>query len=211
MANKGKYKSVLNKSNHGVFTIEDDDDNVVEIVLNGTTEKNETVDATVPTIPVNSRVSLLGRLWTTLTFAWMKPLLTLGNTRALEQSDLYDLEYPDTSNGIFKIFRKYWNRQMQKEVAKAGSASLSLSFMQAFGFPFISAGFLKLIHDSCLFIGPLLLNALINLLSDPAASPSIGYLYVLGLFLSNLAMSICLRQYFWYDNNKGIFKMIFRA
>ena len=67
----------------------------------------------------------------------------------------------------------------------------------AFGRFFLTAAVLKLVHDSLLFVGPQLLNALINFLNDPSEPMSTGLWYVFGLFTSNLVMSLCLRQYFW--------------
>jgi hypothetical protein len=109
---------------------------------------------------------------------------------------------------VYAIFRQYWTIELQKDrdrKSKKGNAkrqpttaSLSTSFIRAFGAPFAAAGVLKLVHDSCLFVGPLLLNRIIQLLSDPKKSVKIGYYYVFALFLANLLLSLCLRQYFWY-------------
>ena len=61
-----------------------------------------------------------------------------------------------------------------------------------------------MIHDCCLFAGPLLLNKLIFFLNDPAAPRSDGLLIVLGLFVANFIMSMCLRQYFWWCFRVGM-------
>ena len=42
--------------------------------------------------------------WSMLTFSWMQPLLTKGNQRAIEQSDLYKLSYNDSAEGIYSPF-----------------------------------------------------------------------------------------------------------
>lgn len=197
MSKKVQYQSVLNKSNHGSFTIEDEEDDNVEIILNGADEINSR-SGDIPSGQAKlSPFAICGKLWGTITFSWMKPLLELGNLRALVQSDLYELDSADSAIGVFAAFRQQWVNELKKEGKIKGSSSLALAFMNAFGGPFMCAGFLKLVHDSCLFMGPMLLNNLINLLSDPSKPATIGYFYVLGLFLANLAMSICLRQYFW--------------
>lgn len=44
--------------------------------------------------------------------------------------------------------------------------SLIMSMFKAFGVPFALASLLKLIHDICQFMGPFMLEKVINFLSD---------------------------------------------
>ena len=196
-----RYTEILRKSSHGLLegdldgmVIEDDDD--------------EEDLSPIPKFPFKDfSVNTFAYFsWNLLTFAWMKPLLKLGNERPLEQKDLFVLPSSDKAQKIYSRFRELWLQELLKKTAPSinreterghGEPSLARAFVGAFGWPFLAAGFLKLIHDSCLFVGPMLLNSLINLLSDPSRSASDGYYYVLGLFLANFIMSLCLRQYFW--------------
>ena len=82
--------------------------------------------------------------------------------------------------------------------------SFPMALFRSFGTPYMMVGGLKLFHDSCMFVGPLMLNRLIVFLSDPTIPLSTGLYYVLGIFLSNFAMSICLRQYFWWCYRVGM-------
>ena len=144
-------------------------------------------------------------IWSILTFQWMQDLLILGNQRALEASDLYPLLEKDKASYIYKQFKTQWNKQLNKAKSSANKTpSLTYALMSAYGYPFLCAGILKLINDSCQFVGPYLLNKLIKLLSDPTQPSTMGYYYVLGLFLSNVTMSLCLRQYFWWCYRVGL-------
>lgn len=134
-----------------------------------------------------------GELTNFLMFNWLRKLLELGNQRPLEQDDLYDLKRNDRAINIYKIFAKNWKHQLHKT-----KPSLVITFIESYGLPFILVGFLKLIHDICLFLGPYLLNKIIVFLNDTEEPISTGLKYVLYLFLINLIMSLCLRQYFWY-------------
>jgi len=59
--------------------------------------------------------------------------------------------------------------------------SLIRALYNAFGADFLNAGLLKLVHDSCLFVGPQVLNRLIRFLRDENAPMSYGLsLMVLG-------------------------------
>lgn len=155
----------------------------------------------------------------TIIFGWMRPLLKLGSEKALEPDDLYDLLPNDRSNLIYSKFIQAWQVEVNAYLEKKQHAlndsyntastyvtppSLAYSLVKAFGYPFACAGLLKLVSDSCQFIGPLILNRLIRLLSDPSQPSTLGYKYVAILFLSNVVMSLCLRQYFWWCYRVGL-------
>ena len=225
-------------SQHGLFTIDgddDDDDSEEEVVLNdgkeagsgGKTRKerrkhvksdyDETSQTQVPTEKLTI-FTAFSMTWSALTFSWVRPLLTVGNERPLDQSDLYDLAPVDTSRGVYSKFRKYWRQELKKlspsstvgadngaDVrTKMKVPSFPMALFRSFGTPYMMVGGLKLFHDSCMFVGPLMLNRLIIFLSDPSIPLSTGLYYVLGIFLSNFAMSICLRQYFWWCYRVGM-------
>ncbi|RYY82205.1 hypothetical protein EON63_13770 [archaeon] len=186
----GKYTAVHDESSHGkLFTIEDDDVEAsispAEPALDPVTLSHQPVDL--------SRSLTLSSLWSTLTFTWLQDLLTLGNRKPLTLEDLYPLPQKDQSAEIYTGFKQAWQEQLRQ----SASPSLAWSFASSYGRPFLAAGLLKLVHDSCLFLGPLLLNSIISFLSHPEQPLSAGLFCVGGLFFSNLLMSLCLRQYFF--------------
>lgn len=195
-----KYAPVGKKA---TFIIEDDEDDSVEISLQSDSSPSLTksrsssfeviVDGTGIVNPKNLPVAYLESVWNMLTFAWVKPLLELGNSRALEQTDLYDLDREDSAVGVYETFSKKWKSEL-----KTSKPSVAMAYMLAFGGPFVAAGFLKLIHDSCIFISPMMLKHLISFLSDPTQPTSIGVGYVIIIFGANVMMSMCLRQYFYW-------------
>ncbi len=141
--------------------------------------------------------------WTIITFSWMQDLLEIGKQKPLELSDLYYLSHSDSAEGIYKRFKINWIQQMQEffllhdKITKHERPSLVKTFFYTFGKPFAAAAVLKLIHDSALFMGPVLLSKLVQFLDDPSQPMTTGLKYVAYLFLTNLLMSLCLRQYFW--------------
>ena len=139
-------------------------------------------------------------VWNVLTFGWMKSLLHLGNIRALEVTDLMELPLCDRSHCVYHQFAVKW----KKELKSKSQPSLVSTMISAYGFPFACAGLLKLVNDCCIFVGPLILNRLIHLLSTPTESSRLGYIYVFALFASNVLMSLCLRQYFWWCYRVGL-------
>jgi len=183
------------------FSIEDDDD-MDEISFES--HHNMTDRATSSdggSIKLGGVYGCIKLVWSTLTFSWMEPLLTVGNQRPLEKEDLFKLQYRDSADGVYKKFKAGWSRQLQRKDAEP---SITWTFLDAFGTPFLLSGLLKLINDSCMFVGPLLLNRIIHFLNDPHQPLRIGLLYVFGLFVANLLMSLCLRQYFWWCYRVGM-------
>eukprot|EP01031_Cornospumella_fuschlensis_P036378 gene36378-44128_t len=188
----GKYKAVKDESSHGpssVFTIEDDD---VEAPVSPVDPAVEASDRAHQPMDLSQSVSL-GALINTLTFTWLQDLLTLGNQKPLTLEDLYPLPKADQSSEIYAVFQQAWQEQLRNSM----SPSLAWSFASSYGRPFLAAGLLKLVHDSCLFLGPLLLNSIISFLSHPEQPLVYGLYCVAGLFVANLLMSLCLRQYFF--------------
>lgn len=194
-----KYQKINTNSTHGgVFTIEDDDEDLenneseVEIQFRHGKKKSPERSSVQTSHEISGSLSCWS-FWNTITFAWMDELLKKSHEKPLEQTDLHELQPEDRADSIYQRFMQYWEPQLHS----TSSPSLTMTFIQAFGKPFLAAGFLKFIHDTTLFLCPYLLNHLIVFLSDPSQPTRVGLMYVLGLFLANLIMSLCLRQYFW--------------
>jgi hypothetical protein len=148
-------------------------------------------------------------IWETLTFAWIQPLLTKGAQKPLEKQDLLPLLPKDTPIAVFQRFKVAWKQQCDQFECP----SLSMAFTIAVGRDFMIAGLIKLIHDSTLFVSPLLLNHIITFLTlygntttttTHRPSLSTGLFYVFALFVANLIQSLCLRQYFYLCFRTGM-------
>lgn len=191
------------------FTIEDDEEEIDlhnvefgetsrhglttnDIARNGTQSPQSLFD-------LCTGLSLFG-VWSTLTFGWMDPLLRAGSQNPLEMKDLPPLLPPDQAEVVYQRFRAAWAKQLD-EVERP---SLVAALAQGFGAPFAFAGCIKLVHDSSLFLGPLLLNRLIRFLADGDQPLAYGLGLVACLFLISLCQSLCLRQYFWLCFRTGM-------
>ena len=123
------------------FIIEDDEDDSVEISLQSDSSPSisnksrsssfeSVVDGTGISNPKNNPTAFVESIWNMLTFAWVKPLLELGNSRALEQTDLYDLDREDSAVGVYESFSKKWKAEL-----KTSKPSVAMAYMLAFGGP----------------------------------------------------------------------------
>ncbi|XP_035434176.2 multidrug resistance-associated protein 1 [Spodoptera frugiperda] len=149
-----------------------------------------------------------------LTFSWFDPLVLTGFRRSLKEEDLWPLNPEMTSKEVVPRFEKYWQRASQKR-AKAADTSASTADATApinqkqstkpisilpvlcltFGYHFLFAVFLKVIHDLLIFVSPQLLEHIIGFIQgdDPVWK---GYLYAVSMFLCCIVQSLFLGQYF---------------
>mmetsp|Transcript_6110 Transcript_6110/g.15236 ORF Transcript_6110/g.15236 Transcript_6110/m.15236 type:complete len:1427 (-) Transcript_6110:1683-5963(-) len=156
--------------------------------------------------------SLLSRLL----FGWMAPMMRLGNAKGkLDPEDISLIPLPDDCRCEYlnEVFSKTWQEELdrsasdskkmdkkQKSVSSSASSEPSLirALFKAFGTDYVVGGFfLKLIHDSCIFVGPQVLNQMIKFLGDEEAPISRGLWLTAAVTMSQLMMSFCLRHYFF--------------
>jgi ABC-type multidrug transport system fused ATPase/permease subunit len=147
-------------------------------------------------------------LWSRLIFQWFDPILELGNKQQrLELHDLNLVSFPldCQTKEIQSRFYYYWNLQLESaRNTPTHTPSLLMALFQSFGRDFIMAGFLKLIHDLSLFVGPLVLNGLIYFLRDANAPLYQGLELTLTVTVSQVLMSFCLRHYFFHCYLTGL-------
>ncbi len=134
--------------------------------------------------------------WSKLVFGWMAILMRLGNSKKrLEPEDLDLFPLPDdcSTDYLSQEFEKAWATELN-----SSSPSLARALLRAFGYDFVVGGFfLKLTHDTALFVGPQVLNGMIHFLQDESAPLSQGLWLTTAVTLSQLTMSLCLRHYFF--------------
>ena len=140
-----------------------------------------------------------------LTFGWFARLLNVGNTKnQLDPKDLELIPLPTScqTHTIATQFEKAWRTQVEKAQEQSTpyhkkEPSLGWTLAKAFGSDFIRAGFLKLIHDCGVFVGPAVLHGLIQFLRDADAPLSRGLYLTAAVTISQTTMSFCLRHYFF--------------
>jgi len=137
-----------------------------------------------------------------LVFGWFTPILERGNEKKrLDPKDLEAIPLPpDCSTAeVWSAFERCWQVQLEKE-----HPSLFRALLSAYGYEFITAGVLKLVHDCSVFVGPQVLHALILFLRDDQASIWRGLWLTILVTFSQLIMSICLRHYFFRCYTTGL-------
>ena len=134
--------------------------------------------------------------------------MELGNAKQrLDPDDLQRIPLPDDcrTDHLQKAFETCWNEELLRAKGSSKGSnksrnepSLIRALFRAFGTDYVIGGFvLKFIHDSCIFVGPAVLNGLIKFLGSEDAPLSRGLWLTLAVTLSQLCMSFCLRHYFF--------------
>ncbi|XP_050728277.1 multidrug resistance-associated protein 1-like isoform X2 [Eriocheir sinensis] len=157
-----------------------------------------------------------------LTFSWMDSLIWKGYKQPLENSDLWDLSYENSSSTIVANWNKNWKKVSAKSYRKgesqtyatfsdadhvelsgqAGNKEHYLSILptmvKVFSSPFLFGALLKFLYDVLQFISPQILSALITYTeSTEEEMPAWhGIFYAVLMWGCAQGQSLLLAQYF---------------
>ncbi|KAL5577347.1 hypothetical protein UlMin_019046 [Ulmus minor] len=131
-------------------------------------------------------VNIFSRLY----FLWMTPLMQKGYKRPITEKDLWKLDTWDQTETLIRKFQKCWVEESKRSkpwLLRALNCSLGGSFWWG--------GLFKIGNDLSFFVGPLLLNQLLQSMQrgDPAW---ICYIYAFLMFVGVSFRVVCECQYF---------------
>nr|AIU41637.1 ABC transporter family protein [Hevea brasiliensis] len=123
-------------------------------------------------------------------FAWMNPIMKLGYKRPLTEKDIWKLDMWDRTETLNDRFQKCW-----AEESRRPNPWLLRALNSSLGGRFWWGGFWKIGNDVSQFVGPLLLNQLLQSMQegDPAW---IGYIYAFSIFAGVVLGVLFEAQYF---------------
>jgi len=137
-----------------------------------------------------ARAGLLSRIF----FVFVTGLIKTGARKHLDPEDLWDLPKGDEAKHVYSAFLKHFEDTKADGTHPYGSLLGALT--SAFKGPFLTAGLLKLCHDSVMFTGPMLLQQLLRSLDQGLGN----WRWTLGLACAMLCASViqtvCVNQYF---------------
>ncbi|GLT64996.1 hypothetical protein SLA2020_374540 [Shorea laevis] len=123
-------------------------------------------------------------------FSWMSPLMKLGYKQPITEKDVWKLDTWDRTETLNEKFRKCWAKEMRRPkpwLLRALNTSL--------GGRFWWGGFWKIGNDLSQFLGPLILNRLLQSMQQ-GDSAWIGYIYAFSIFAGVALGVLCEAQYF---------------
>ena len=131
-----------------------------------------------------------------MTFMWLSPMLKHGKQQQLKDLDLYELLPEDRSNEAGNRLLHAWLNQLE---TSAADPSLFQALKDVWMSSMVLSGFFKLINDSVVFVGPVLLQALVQYVENPNVEDRSlvdGALLAIGIFVAKTVESVAVNQYF---------------
>ncbi|KAE9461431.1 hypothetical protein C3L33_06661, partial [Rhododendron williamsianum] len=129
-------------------------------------------------------------IFSKITFGWMNPLMQLGAKRPLTEKDVWKLDTWDRTETLNSKFQQCW-----AEESRRPKPWLLRALHRSLGGRFWWGGFWKIGNDVSQFVGPLILNQLLQSMQrrDP---PYIGYIYAFSIFVGVVFGVLAEGQYF---------------
>ncbi|KAK1375542.1 ABC-type xenobiotic transporter [Heracleum sosnowskyi] len=129
-------------------------------------------------------------IFSNIIFSWMNPLMQLGYKRPLTEKDIWKLDTWDRTETLNDKFQKCWAEETRKP-----KPWLLRALNRSLGGRFWWGGFWKIGNDLSQFVGPMLLNRLLESMQnrEPAW---IGYIYAFLIFVGVVCGVLVEAQYF---------------
>lgn len=152
-------------------------------------------------------------------FSWFDTLAWYGYRQPLERKDLWALNPMDKSKYVVPLFENNWKKEVLKSARRMNQPkasfsahkqevdiapvkpqtrqpSLVMALFKTFGPTFFYGGLMKIVSDLLMFASPLVLELLINFVSNGEPLWK-GYLYSVLMFVAAVLQSLVLGQYFY--------------
>ncbi|KAI5055599.1 hypothetical protein GOP47_0029120 [Adiantum capillus-veneris] len=132
------------------------------------------------------RAGLFSRLF----FTWMTPLMKHGFEKPVVEADIWQLDKWDQTEELYETFEKCWERECATK-----KPSLLRALHQSLGARFWFGGIFKIGNDASQFVGPVMLNLLLQ--SMQRGEPGhIGYFYAAFIFFGLMFGVLCEGQFY---------------
>nr|APD26507.1 ATP-binding cassette transporter subfamily C member 1 X3 protein [Brachionus koreanus] len=167
-----------------------------------------------------------------LTFGWISKLIYIGYKKSIDQNHVWKLDDENDTEVLGQELENEWQKSIKrnnykksfsffnlfkktkihdelemsgsKDTDKKNKPSISLCLIKIHLKNIISVTILILTHDLLDVTGPLILDGLINFISDDRYSKTIGLFLSFLIFFRLIVMSFCLQHSFYYAFLAGV-------
>ncbi|KAJ0975715.1 hypothetical protein J5N97_017680 [Dioscorea zingiberensis] len=156
--------------------------------------RNETVNDDTDYVPLpggeqicpERHVNIISKIF----FSWMTPLMQQGYKRPITEKDVWKLDSWDETETLISKFQKCWQDESQRQ-----KPWLLRALHRSMGGRFWLGGFFKIGNDASQFVGPVILNLLLESMQqgDPSWN---GYIYAFAIFAGVALGVLAEAQYF---------------
>lgn len=147
-----------------------------------------------------AQIGLLGFL----AFSWFTPLVDLAARRdaqrgKLEPTDVYPLVEKDDPRRQLQRLHSEWEAELEKPTPSLGSA-----MTRCYKWEVLGTAWIKFLNDALHFVGPFLLNRVINFVKHRDEDDRIGYFYAMMMVLSSGSQAFLMAHYFQQGYRTGM-------
>ncbi|ODM88995.1 Multidrug resistance-associated protein 1, partial [Orchesella cincta] len=155
--------------------------------------QNELNSKTKKKITLEASASFLSKL----VFEWVTPLAWVGFRKPLEYSDLWHLNWSETSQHNVPLFDQNWPKDLNRGLTSTSTtteqkkssedtkeAGVLIALSKTFGWTYLVALLIRTVTNLLLFVSPQILNILIDFVSSSNEPTWKGILYATIMFLS---------------------------
>jgi len=133
-------------------------------------------------------------LFSKITYWWANPLFITGFNRPLQDNDLYLLDPKFEEKRLAENFYREWNKELIK---RKSNPSIVKTFIRVFGPKWIPSGILKFLSDCCNLTSPIILELLLDYVTNEHTEASYkGWIYAGILLVLQLLATIFINTYF---------------
>ncbi|KAM7251498.1 hypothetical protein ACFE04_023381 [Oxalis oulophora] len=142
-------------------------------------------------------------LFSILTFSWMSNLIAVGNKKTLDIEDVPQLDSRDSSAGLYPVFKtklQSFGRGDNRVTTPMLVKALIFSCWK----DILYTAFLVLTHTLASYVGPYLIDALVQYLNGRRLFKNEGFLLVSAFIVAKIVASLTQRHWFFRLQKVGI-------
>ena len=125
-----------------------------------------------------------------LLFSWLDHLFIKGFTNKIEYNDIPELPHCLNVQDIILKFEHFYKAQLN------GIRKLLVPLIKSFGSKLLIGSVLRAMNDVLLFLSPLILRKILNVMESQATANSVGYFWCGMLLITSVGQSVVSAQYF---------------
>jgi len=138
-----------------------------------------------------------------LTFSWMTPLITLGNKKILDHEDLPLLSTNDSANKTFSTFKNKLELECGN-VRNLTTTNLAKVLFFSTWQGILLSGFFALVYTCATYVGPYLVDNLVQYLNDENKVKNEGYILAMTFVAAKLVECLMQRQWMFKFQQVGV-------
>ena len=141
-------------------------------------------------------------IFSLLTFSWMNPLFAVGYRKTLDKEDVPELADQERVEGVFPIFKEKLETHAASDGVK--TVHLARALVYSCWSLILWSAICALVYTVSSYVGPWLIDSLVQFLSGRRRTTKEGYLLVTGFIAAKILEGLSQRYWFFSTQQAGI-------